>query len=113
MEEKRKFLRFPISLDIEVDEEGKVYSGKAKDVSRSGMRCFFEEFDYSPQTMVNFKIQRPYKDIFVPFKGEVIWKRKAHLGWEIGIRIKEIPLSLKSEILELGYRIWLEDKGVR
>jgi len=109
MREKRKFLRFPVSLSIKVEEE-KGYQGEVRDFSRGGVKCFFKEFDYPPQTVVNFKIQRPDRDIFVPFKGEVVWKRKLSSGWEVGINIKEFSPLFKSEILEFGYTRWLNNK---
>ena len=109
MKEKRKFLRFPVSLAIKVEEE-KSYQGEVKNFSRSGVKCFFKEFDYSPQTVVNFKIQRPKRDVFVSFEGEVVWKRKISSGWEVGINIKEFPPLFKSEILEFGYEKWLNNR---
>lgn len=112
MKERRKFLRFPVSLLIRVEEADKSYQGKVEDFSREGVKCiFFEEFEYLPKAILNFEIQRPDKKIFVPFKGEIVWRRRVSSGWEIGVSIKEITSSLKSEILEFGYQNWLKTLG--
>jgi len=107
MEERRKFLRFPSSLIIRIEKENEIFQGRMKDFSRFGIRCIFDNFNFSEKERLNFKIQRPNKDIFIPFRGEVVWKKETEEGWEVGINIKDFPPLLKSEILEFCYQNWI------
>ncbi len=105
--EQRKFLRFPVNLKIEVKKENKNFPGFLKDFSREGICCFFEEFDFNKGDILELKVQRPNKDIFIPAIGKIRWKKRVDNGWEVGMEFKDIPPPIKGEILEFAYFRWL------
>ncbi|RKY39422.1 MAG: hypothetical protein DRP76_03445 [Candidatus Omnitrophota bacterium] len=90
-----------------MEKENEIFQGRIKDFSRWGIRCIFDNFDFSEKEIVNFKIQRPNRDIFIPFRGEIVWKKETEEGWEVGINIKNLLSSVKSEILEFCYQNWV------
>jgi hypothetical protein len=110
--ERRKFMRFLITLRVGAKRENKENSfGLVKDFSREGLRVVFDDFDFDLNSCVDLKIQRLSEDIFIPASGEVVWKRPVEGKWEAGLRLKEFPSSVKAEILESGYRKWLEERA--
>lgn len=109
--ERRKFMRFLITLKVQAKREDKENSfGLVKDFSREGMRAVFDDFDFNLNSCVNLEIQRLSEDVFVPASGEVVWKRPVEGKWEVGLRLKEFPSLAKSEILENGYHKWLKER---
>jgi len=109
--ERRKFMRFPVSLKVEAIKKNKEsLFGLIRDFSREGLRVIFDNFDFKSNSYVDFKIQRPDTEVFVPASVEVIWKRPVEGRWETGLRFKEFPPRVKAEILEFGYKKWLKDK---
>jgi len=113
MQDRRKELRFPISLKVGAREKNRSsIFGSTTDFSRSGLRVVFDEFESEPNSFIDLKIQRPDKDIFVPASAEVIWKRPILGKWEVGFRIKDFVPEAKAEILEYSYNRWLRDKSL-
>ena len=85
--------------------------GLIKDFSRDGLRVVFDKFESEPDSQVNIKVQRPNKDLFVPASVQVRWKRFVGDKWEVGFRIRDFVAQAKAEILEYGYKSWLQERG--
>lgn len=103
--ERRKFLRFAIPLRIEV--EGEEIEGLTKDFSREGLKAVFDHFPLDVHSHIKFKLQRPNEEGYIWGEGEVIWKKSVGEKCEAGIRLKNFPPDLKTEILEQGYKNWV------
>ena len=109
--ERRKFLRFPVSLKVEAANGNRTANpGLTKDFSREGLRAVFDDFDFNIESLLELKIQRPNKEIFVPAGVEVRWRRPFEGKWEAGFRLRDFPSQIKAEILEYGYHKWLSEK---
>lgn len=106
--ERRKFLRFPVRLMVKLEETAK--PGITKDFSREGLRATFENFKFEKGSLVELRIQRPDKEVFIPVGAEVMWKRSSEGRWEAGFRLRDFPGQVKAEILECGYHNWLDEK---
>ena len=112
MIERRKSLRFLITLKVQTKKENKENCfGLIKDFSRGGIRAVFDDFDFNINSFVDLEIQRLSKDVFIPAIGEVVWKRPSEGRCEVGLRFKEFSPEAKSEILAHGYKKLLEDSA--
>lgn len=107
--DRRRYLRFPVSLMVQTRDKEKTY-GLTKDFSRGGLKAIFDEFNFDIKSFVDLEIQRPNKDIYIPTKVEVVWKRFIEGKWQVGLSLKEFPAWVKAEILEYGYNNWLREK---
>ena len=108
----RKYIRYHLPLKVEAkSEDDQSAKGIVKDFSRNGLRILFDSFDFLPPSILNLKIQRPGKEIFVPAIGEVTWKTFTSSGWEVGVRLRDFSPQVKAEILEHAYRAWLSQRS--
>ena len=111
MEDRRRFMRFLITLKVGAKKEDNERSfGLVRDFSREGFRAVFDNFDFNVNSYVDLEIQRLSEDVFIPASGEVVWKRPNEGKWEVGFRLKDFPTEQKAEILERGYKDWVREK---
>lgn len=100
---KRRYLRVPLLVTkVKVDQEGKVFFGYAKNISRVGI--FIQTINPKNEGE-RFKIefQLPRKGGNISCMMEVVWKRsyQAHCEYEPGMGLKFIDLSEEmSDMLE-------------
>ena len=107
--ERRKELRFPVSLKIGATATNKrSILGLIKDFSRDGLKAVFDVFESGTESFINIKIQKPNQDVFVPACAEVRWKRPLEGRWEVGFRFKDFVPQVKAEILDYCYHNWLK-----
>ena len=105
--DRRKFIRFLITLNVKAKKEKEESFGLVKDFSRKGLRAVFDDFNFDINSYVELELQRLSRDMFIPATAEVIWKRPIKGKWEVGFRLKEFLPQAKAEILDLCYRGWL------
>lgn len=112
-EEQRKYIRFGCLLPAQVVkvEENKDIISEAKidDFSREGIRLKMN-FNLKLGSTVQLNIQHPTTDESIPVQAEIVWNRTSEDSIELGLKIKEMDMSVKSEILECIYEEWLEEK---
>ena len=112
-EEQRKYIRFGCLLPAQVVkvEENKDIISEAKidDFSREGIRLKMN-FNLKLGSTVQLNIQHPTTDESIPVQAEIVWNRTSEDSIELGLKIKEMDISVKSEILECIYEEWLEEK---
>ncbi len=110
MEEKRRFLRFDVLLNIEFKTpEGRDYytAGLMRNFSRQGLSFITQQTNLSPNQDLELKFKLPNKDVLVACRGEIVWEEDKGKNSLVGIRLKEMDPYAKSEILEYAYNKWL------
>ena len=107
--ERRRYIRFPVSLRVEAYEENNIQSiGVVEDFSRDGLRATFDNCDFEVNSYITIGIQRPGGENLFPAIVEVLWKRLVDDKCEIGAKLKDFSSLIKSEILEHGYNYWIQ-----
>jgi c-di-GMP-binding flagellar brake protein YcgR len=109
--ERRKFMRFDIPLVLKfklMDAVSGSSSGTTINFSRHGF-CFESAGPALPSSeTVEFELQIPGKDTFVPIRGYVVWSSTVDTKFMAGVQIREMNREAKSDILEYCYDTWLE-----
>ncbi len=111
MEDKRKFVRFGISLDIKYKVPHRSIEGLAqgRDLSREGIGCYLGE-RLPVGVMVRLEINIPVEIIPIFTRGEVVWCKESDAGkganFNSGMKIIKMDSSDKSRLLEYGYNQW-------
>ena len=118
MQEKRKFLRFGISVDMKYKIPHRGIEGLAhsSDVSREGVGCYIgERLPVGVRVLLEIDIPGEMIPIFA--RGEVVWCKELVVGKEAnfngGMKIIKIDSSDKSRLLEHGYNQWREKNRSR
>jgi len=114
-DDNRKYLRFECLVPVEdIKIEGGDTPAKAAaldNVSRDGLHIILDlDFSLSPGRDVDFDVKIPDKKVDSKVSGEVMWTRPKGKKLEVGIRVKNISKATKSELLELGYERWREER---
>ena len=115
MKERRKFFRFKVPLRVEflANVEMKLSSrGESLDFSREGLRITVpcKEGNTLHGDLIQLRIYLPQRTLPISFWGRVVWRKMREDSWEMGIKIEEMSLKEKSEILDYVYKIWKEKK---
>lgn len=110
-EDRRKFIRFDIPLDVEfkssigADSHSK---GTTVNFSRSGLCFEAKELNYNLNDLMELKVKMPKKDDYISITGDLSWKETLDdsrcLG---GITFREIDGEAKGHILDYAYDAWL------
>lgn len=118
MNERRKYMRFEVAVDIEymVPGNGMPIEGIAitKNLSREGMQVALNE-RLVPGTELEIKLRISGDSAPVYAKGNVVWANKINVtevGDEptAGIKFSQITPFDKNRILEYVYREWVDKK---
>lgn len=110
-EDRRKFMRFDIPLDVQFKpsiDTGSLSKGTTVNFSRSGLCFEANSLDYKLNDLMKIKIKLPKKDDYISVTGDIAWKEE--LGdsrFLAGIIFKEIDSEAKSHILDHAYNAWL------
>ncbi|KPK42759.1 MAG: hypothetical protein AMJ78_01195 [Omnitrophica WOR_2 bacterium SM23_29] len=113
MEERRKYMRFDVSLNIEymvsgnsIPIEGISFS---KNLSREGMQLILDK-NLVPGMELEFKLRIPGDAAPIYAKGAIVWLDKAKKKGEpsVGIRFSQISAFDRNRILEYVYNEWVE-----
>ena len=107
--DRRRFMRFNTSLKVEIkNANNESLLGKIQDFSRQGLKVIFDNFNFKKNSYVDLRIQQPGNETFIPASAMVVWERSNQGKCEAGLEIKQMSPEEKSEVLEYGYKNWLE-----
>ncbi len=113
MKDKRKFMRFGVSLDMKYRTPHKAIEGLAqgRDISREGIGCYIGE--KLPVGMkVQLEINIPGEIIPIFAQGEVVWFKKSDaakgVNFNSGVKIIKMDSSDKNRLLIYAYNQWRE-----
>lgn len=108
MEERRKFLRFEVPVDIKYRFPEKAVEGisKGKNFGREGIGLYLKE-EIPRQTMVELEIGLPDEIVPIFAAGRVVWVKEADeqqdFDFIAGVELTRISSFDKSRILEYVY----------
>ncbi len=113
-EDKRKFIRFEgiIPIIIKQIEPEQPVKGNVviDDFSREGIRLSLD-FNVQPGSLMELNLHLPESNEPASIKGVVMWSRLAGDKTQIGLKIKEMDATAKSEILDMVYSTWIETRA--
>lgn len=107
MQEKRRYVRLNIPLEVSYTIEGKEATPRksiTKNISPNGARFTVEE-ELSVGTVLNIDIKIPTKNEPIPIKAKIVWSKKEseQQGKEIydaGFEFIQIPEQNKQEFFQ-------------
>ena len=113
MEDKRKFIRFSVSLDAR-SRAASWFKQRAKysvkDVSKEGLRVNAKEA-LKEGDMLELELSVPGNKSPVTALGQVVWNHKlGSAGYDIGLKFKTIKPEDKFEILDYAYNKWIRSR---
>jgi len=113
--EERKFLRFECLVPVDSirleGESSPVEGPRLENVSREGAKIVLNlDLDVKPGELLEFRFSVPDGKISSVVRGEIVWSRAAEGKLEVGLKLKDVDSITRSELLELGYSRWKEDK---
>lgn len=112
-EERRKFMRFDIPLDVRFKTalgSDSHKNGVTLNFSRCGLCFEAEDIDHSLNDLIELKVRMPGKDDYIPVSGDLAWKLKLDGSRCLaGIRFRAIDNEAKSSILDHAYETWLRN----
>ena len=111
LDNRRKFPRFNIVVDVEFRANGDSFSGMTKNVSRDGISFISQSRSVDVGTSFQFKMQNPQREATIEACGDFAWKRQIDDKFHLGLRFKDINKTDKSDILDVAYDNLL--RGVR
>ena len=116
MEDKRKFLRFNVSLDALSKTPGWFGSRKAclvKDVSREGLKLASKEAMKYGEIM-KLEVSVPTERTSVRAVGQVMWNQKrSDSSYDIGLKFKDVRSEGKYAILSYAYDNWVKSRKLQ
>ncbi len=116
LQENRRYIRFDIHLNLELnpdDSKAGHLVGITRNFSRDGFSFVSEYFDHEASGTIEFRMEHPQNDGYVPVRGDVVWRRQVRDRCLAGIRIVGMEEDFKSEILDYAYDRWIESMRYR
>ena len=111
LDRRRKFPRFNFTADVEFNASGVAFSGKTKNVSRDGISFILQSCSVDAGTPLQFQMQNPHqREDTIEACGDIAWKRQVGNEWHLGLHLKFINKVDKSDILDVAYDNWLNDR---
>lgn len=111
MEERRKFMRFPASVDVRYAASREDIEGSAmsRDVSREGIG-FPGNWQMAKGTLLELEISVPGEIAPIFAHGEVAWVRRSSErdDFDAGIKVVKMDPFDRSRLLEYVYGEWLK-----
>lgn len=109
MIEKRRFLRFPISLRtiLFTFEDGSRAEVQTDNVSREGVGLQIERQDFQQGAVVKMSLYLEPDKAPIDFTGKIAWASCEENAKKVGVEILQIDPAQKNEILEKAYKTWL------
>lgn len=111
LSDRRKFMRFDISLDVAFKtskESGGHFAGITKNFSRSGLCFESDPLGLSLNEYMELEVKLPDQDTFIPVSGNIAWKEQSEKKCWVGIEFSDINKEAKSQILDYAYDLWVE-----
>lgn len=115
MSEKRKFMRFDVSIEVEymVPGNGTPVEGISvtRNLSREGMQISVNS-KLVPGTELEIKLRIPQDAAPVYAKGDLVWVEKAEARTEssAGIKFTQVSPFDRNRILDHVYKEWVEQQ---
>ena len=110
-EDKRKFMRFDIPLDVQFKpsiDAVSLSTGTTVNFSRSGLCFEARELDYNLNDIMEIKVKLPKKDDYISVTGDIAWMDKiSDSRCLAGIIFRDIDSEAKNHILDHAYDSWL------
>ena len=104
LDNRRKFPRFNIVVDVEFRANGDSFFGMTKNVSRDGISFILQSCSVDAGTPLQFQMQNPHqREDTIEACGDIAWKRQMGDEWHLGLRYKFINKVDKSDILDVAY----------
>lgn len=115
MTEKRRFLRFPISLRtiLFTFKDGLEAEVRTDNVSREGIGLEVDSRDLQQGAIVQMHLCLEGNKDQIAFTGKIAWVNSDKDMRKVGIEITQIDPAQKSEILEKAYKIWLREERIK
>lgn len=113
MDDKRKFIRFGVSLDAKSRAAGWFrprprYS--VKDVSKGGLKLHSKEALRNGD-MLELELSVPGKRPPITAMGQVVWNHNlGSAGYDAGLKFKTIKPEDRFDLLDIGYNSWVENQ---
>ena len=111
MGERRKYVRLPVSLEIECSlegEEGEVKKAQVKDITIGGVRIILDK-QYQPGANLLLKIFLLPELEPIILKGRIVWQTKVQKNdtvyFETGVEFTDIEISDKLRIRRFMFDI--------
>ncbi len=104
--DKRKFLRFLVTLPVQISAVTGEKWATTRDFSREGMGIVAEKFDAREGEELSLKVQLPETERFTEVKGKVCWRQHQGDNWLAGIKLEDIDKADKADILDYAYQRW-------
>ena len=112
LNERRKFMRFDVSLDVAFKapkESEKHVTGVTRNFSRSGLCFESRTFGTALNSIMELEVKLPDQDTFISVLGNVAWKERLADKYLVGIDLIEIDKDAKGQILDYAYELWVEE----
>lgn len=112
---RRDFMRIDTYLDMTLNP-GKVIShnyviGVTINFCREGFSFVSENFKFTSNGPMEFRIKLPHKDKYASASGDITWKTQVRDRCLAGVKIRQMDEEMKREVLDYSYNTWIE--GVR
>ncbi len=116
MEDKRKFLRFNVSLDARSKASGWFGPKKScsvKDVSREGLKLASKEaMKYGE--ILKLEVSVPTERAPIKAVGQVMWNQKTgNSTYDVGLKFRDLRSEGKYAILSYAYDNWVKDRKLQ
>ena len=101
LDDRRKFMRFKILLEVEIKpakETADYLPGVVINFSRNGFYFVSQDIDFKPKEIVELRVKHPQKNTFV--LGEIVWKKRYYNRCFLGIKSREMDKNTKNNILK-------------
>lgn len=109
--DRRKYMRFDISLDVEYmisDNQSNCRKGVTSNFSRQGLGLVSNDYDFVSNASLELKVKHPTKDNLISAVADIVWKTKIGDSWHAGLQIREIDKAAKMDILDIAYDKWVQ-----
>lgn len=113
MEERRKFLRFPLQLDARYSEQNEENWKECSvvDISREGMGIIIHSIEAIREgTLLQVEIDAPMQEDSIMVAGELVWvqeiKGDPRFNYAGGVQLTSISPENKWRLMDYAYEGW-------
>ena len=113
MDDKRKFLRFPLQLGARYTEENEDNWKECSvvDISREGMGVIIHSVEaISKETLLKIEIYAPVQDDPIVVEGKLVWlkelKDDPRFNYSGGVQLTSISPENKWSLIDYAYEDW-------
>ena len=105
---KREYLRFKISLDVDLASEGEdeLLKATTENFSRDGIGIVLSNGRRPKNSNVDLGLYLESQETPVLARGRITWMESRNGKNHLGIKLQGIDREAKSDILEMAYQEW-------